>query len=1273
MPIQWRYADNGNGQPGPIQTVQTPRPQTAVAGIAPGRTIHIDLAANNFAGSFLTRTTAAADSDPAKIPEIKTAFGNRPLPIPIRYFKEGQAELLDPNTHPMVMGFTHTAVKDGRFNDPTVWNTGTVPGAGSIWTIGDFYIRYTHESDAIMNSGFVGLLGRLTHISSGDTRMRIGYLMTMGCHVMHDLAWSTTQGKPKHEIVFHPVGEAPGATARLGGIFMGPTRHVGAVSVEKLRLKPASGAVASVAAGVTSVAIAGLADAVAAGRIRVGAVMNIGATEYVSTSSTDPQYTETIPPGPTSYYIFSNAIGTKNLNEYQFSQSEERTITNIVGDVAYFAEPLLYAHIGQRRTLLDGTVITLNPVVGFPNRSIRFRTASAQQDSAIDSSADLRSLQKRAHVMYHRNPDIYVQDVEFMNMGRTSTDPSLFVANLPERVEMAGGSVNVVPIKVSSAADSPDMANPQNVLGRYSVHFHWPGGPYANAPLVVCRRVSAWAPKWAPPCPGWGITQHGGNMAIENCLTMNIRGAGIVSELGNERGHWAGNLSMDCRGDGDVNVWGDRHELYANHNGGSGVAFENQSRAIIMHENVAVGCHYAYLWHAQKDKRMARGVRQQDLRLKPSIFKGEKVPLPAMARYDEVVHINDAQIPPFIDNEAWACKFGLAVIHRGGDSRKESPEPMLIQDFHGVNVLNFIHLPEYTNSYYFKDCSSNIGNEHKLESRGIRLPNVGWDFNLFNCYFENYEMAIVDNGVGLNYNGFIVDVLTPNCTSSGTSASAAISGTHATRDVMEPWVESTTTPGRWRIRQHQSIPRSQLPQPYPLEPYGSKMPAGSPVVPIGGQPYFQPGETLNTTLTAGAGRNQLFLSGTIRDSAGDRKLGDWQSSETFPSNISVKTGIRSYKNQPEQIVEWWGCWNDAGTWKSRVWFLYADRMSHQPLAFYFDCTLVGFDADFLATHDLGGPSSAPQFPFALERTRQTPRPLAPIVSPINMLSRVNLENVSGQTLAHRITPNRVSFRASIVGGANASDFELASMGQVLRFAGNGTRGVGSRTVIVRIMDEWGNTADHTHQIVTVSSARVSAVISDDFNRADGPLEDTTGYLVRGAASGAFSIVGNRVAANASVNYAALDLGSLGTSQQLIAVNFNNWNDSLVAFRMVDENNWMGFQRYDGGSSFRFRMCVAGVVSTLTTFNNINADQVGVRVQGRKMVVSRNPTRTDQEPVVFYPRSIGQCKLLTNDPNSEAGALLLPENAPLGTNVGLITSTRATSGWLDNFYAEALPS
>ena len=39
--------------------------------------------------------------------------------------------------------------------------------------------------------------------------------------------------------------------------------------------------------------------------------------------------------------------------------------------------------------------------------------------------------------------------------------------------------------------------------------------------------------------------------AIEDCVVSNVRGAGMVSEVGNETGQWAYNVVTGVRGDGD--------------------------------------------------------------------------------------------------------------------------------------------------------------------------------------------------------------------------------------------------------------------------------------------------------------------------------------------------------------------------------------------------------------------------------------------------------------------------------------------------------------------------------------------------------------------------------------------------------------------------------------------------------------------------------------------------------------------------------------------------
>ena len=100
---------------------------------------------------------------------------------------------------------------------------------------------------------------------------------------------------------------------------------------------------------------------------------------------------------------------------------------------------------------------------------------------------------------------------------------------------------------------------------------------FIASPQVVFLGLTAWAAPGQVPQPGWAIVHHGARAAIERCVVYNVRGAGIVSELGNEIGQWIDNVVAWARGDGFAFDWGFRLEQNQNHNGHANYDGQNES------------------------------------------------------------------------------------------------------------------------------------------------------------------------------------------------------------------------------------------------------------------------------------------------------------------------------------------------------------------------------------------------------------------------------------------------------------------------------------------------------------------------------------------------------------------------------------------------------------------------------------------------------------------------------------------------------------------------
>ena len=1169
-------------------------------------------------------------------------------------------------------------VKSGRWSDPTVWDTGVVPGAGAMAHIkAPHQIIYDREGDVILKDVMSEMGSRLTWDATKETRLRANTIMLSGITEMVDKSLSATPGKPKHEIVFHPIaGKEPGAGMGLGAVFTGPTRVRGYSVKGTLRSHDVA-----IPAGAQTVSLAGVGGS----GWNVGDRLLFVGTNYLLPVTSDPQYN-----GPKQFWGRFEDRGpeVRLLNEYQFGEDEERTITAISGDTVTLDAPLTYAREGMTGTLKNGTLVRETPAVSNLTRSILWRTATAAEDGHLDPYADHTILQRRAHSMFMRTDDVDARYFATKNMGRTSTDPSLLVNDLPYRAARAGGLLTVDKLRDTDGGTL--LENPVNVRGRYAIHLHWCGGPYNGAKPAILIGAVAYSPVGDHPIPGWAITHHGSRALIEDCVISNVRGAGMVAELGNETGHWAFNLVTGCRGDGDKSGWGSRAEYYANHNGSVGIAYEFQSRALLVHGNIAGPSKYAFSWHAQKDNLIKRSPRAIDLRMMDPLHSGTA--FPQEYYQDEVLGAINVQIPPMRDNTVFACRYGFSVIHRQGDGRHLDKTPLLMERFHCVNVPFAWEVPQYSNTYYVRDSMFKGPLNMMTGSQAIRIGDVTWDWTFANCLLRDYRRSHPDDGAGLNYEGQLIDILYENVTTTSHESwkTATGLGTHAAKDVMGPWEADPTNPNRWMIRRYESIDSATLPTPYPLEPYGRKLPANQPdgtpypQVKPGDTPYFVLGDgtndaastvptTVGLTLTAGQGRGQGRVYGIIRDSVGDRRWPDYQSSETFPANLSVKSHRTLSKLTPEQLVQRWGCFDDNGTWKCRTWFLGADRFTHVRFSFHVDWTLTGFEAGFLAAHNLGGPPAAPEWPDKLEAVPTEQRPLTPITKTLRFLSRTRLEVVEGQALSHRLRPNEVMPKLEIAGGADAALFKIEDQRLVWASAAPVLRAE-PYAVEIRVTDGWGNTATAAHQVIVVPSSRVSPVIADDFTRAvDENLEANPAYLRLTGSEGNLAIQSNRLSVIAGTS-ATYDLGSLGTSEQEISINFTGYNTgAMVLFRMVDADNWIGFNRRDDNAALILYMRVAGVSTELARFRNVSTDKVTFRAQGRKLVFTKQAG--SNEPLIQLPTTFGAggLKLLDLDPLTEPGALILPDTAPMGTKVGLRGSNSGTTGLFDNFSAKALES
>ena len=1001
-----------------------------------------------------------------------TQFKGRTFAVPTTYPEAVTTDANIPAHHYEFAAFTHTAVKDGNFADPTVWNTGTVPsGSTAIVNTSTFTVTIsTSVSFKDLHGSAAGTL-RIDPVFGQDITITCDSIMAHGKFWMGDVSSpvmeSSTLGAARVEFVFTQY-EDPLATARLGMMTMGPVRIHGAIKSDRLDANT------DFPAGATSATVTGLSSS----NWRVGDTIIFAATSFAGTSPTDAQYT-----GPSSFWDGNSQV-SGNIG-FMLSHDEVRTITAISGNTLTWNTALTYNHSRFQRTLPHGETRDLKPVVTNVSRSIAFR------------SADPSVRNKRGHLMFSFHDDIQVAYAASIDMGRTDTDPTLFEVNGLQTFTNSGlGTL---------------LTNSNNVRGRYPFHLHGNGAFFGRNQAVLKGLVSMASPS-APPIPGWGITHHNCRASIEQCIVYKVRGAGIVSERGNEIGQWLGNTVMWARGDGYTADWDTRQEDFENHNGHNGTAYESQARQVLQQNNIATSCRTGWMFLQQQMSDDSRVPDQYSLRLvDPMAIGGGRFGNPP-GFYD--YGVEQGQIPDFNDNRCYGAKQGFFVAHRQFTDRTDNT-PMISRRFDCFNTETPFFLSNYSNTYAFYDFiwrGTGIGNGKSLTFLG----SVAWHFMFVNGLIEESQNGIVEAGLSVNYEGFVIDVVATNVANPFGSAYLTINGntdptTHPAHAVMGPWTLDGTQPAggyRVKVRDYTSLnSATQLPQPYPKQSFVGIDPTIDPA-PGQPRPLFLL-DTANSILTVNYNTIATpFIKGWIVDRVGIRKLGDFNSPESdLASMLTTHTGRpnsgRGESMHPIYLIRRNGCFNDAGTWKTPLWFVTYDRLTGEYLTFRVDVTLTNVPSDLLTLHTIDPAAGRPVLPLLPEATPFTALP-GTLPAPVIYTAASHTVPL-GAKLSIPLRADEGQAKWTIVGGANAAMFEIyqdpTTYRYSLRFLADAGATSGTFLVTVRAT-AFGATADLAITSLTLASA------SDNFNRAAENLEASATWTRNSGAVGGIVVNAN---------------------------------------------------------------------------------------------------------------------------------------------------------------------
>lgn len=137
-----------------------------------------------------------------------------------------------------------------------------------------------------------------------------------------------------------------------------------------------------------------------------------------------------------------------------------------------------------------------------------------------------------AHIML-MNHDVDINYATFRNMGRTDKSRPLD----DFKFEVFGPTNNPTSYTLSEGDST-------NIRGRYALHFHRNGmGPDHNNPRSKVVGCVVW------DAVGWGFVNHSSDVRFEKNVAYNFKGAGFVTEAGDEVGEFIENIAI--RGTGE--------------------------------------------------------------------------------------------------------------------------------------------------------------------------------------------------------------------------------------------------------------------------------------------------------------------------------------------------------------------------------------------------------------------------------------------------------------------------------------------------------------------------------------------------------------------------------------------------------------------------------------------------------------------------------------------------------------------------------------------------
>ena len=355
------------------------------------------------------------------------------------------------------------------------------------------------------------------------------------------------------------------------------------------------------------------------------------------------------------------------------------------------------------------------PDVVCMDRNIVIRSENGSHDQAINPA-----WQRGHHMSLHMTSQAFIYHVAFEHMGRTDKQISAGV--------FRNGQFVVLDESNNWALLTQPKTPRSNIQSRYPLHLHFMGfnRPTGQVPTVYGCFIHG--------TPGWGGVHHGCEADLYKSDVYKYKGAGWVSETGDELGAWVELGGFSCIGTlvtaAPLKSAEDTKGGHLGDFGRTGAAFVMRGRAMRTNACVAGNCPRGFdFWHRNN---LGSTNNISPVRMLPR----DTVDINDIAYlrvsqwgfdFDQTIPWVDYPIIHFIGNRAYGCITAHSVVK--GDSKQNHDLNIVLDGLVAWNVEQGLWL-NYIGSYLIRNYDIACIGEYRYtrsdgtQSRRYRLSNM---------------------------------------------------------------------------------------------------------------------------------------------------------------------------------------------------------------------------------------------------------------------------------------------------------------------------------------------------------------------------------------------------------------------------------------------------------------------------------------------------------------------------------------------------------------------